>query len=75
MLVGAQEQSRVHQEPGQLFIVCIGLAEVRTVPGGPQQAEGSGCYPVLGCQGSGLLHAEVFPLPCHHSLVVASGCR
>lgn len=44
---GPQEQSRVHQEPGQLFIVCIGLAEVGTNPGDLQQAEGSGCYPVL----------------------------
>lgn len=42
-----QEQSRVHQEPGQLVIVCIGLAEVGNIPEDLQQAEGSGCYSVL----------------------------
>lgn len=47
MPVVPQEQSRVHQEPRQLVIVCVGLAEEGTIPGVLQQAEGSGCYPVL----------------------------
>lgn len=49
MPVVLQEQSRVHQEPGQLFVVCISLAEVGTISGDLQQAEGSGCYPEFRC--------------------------